>query len=70
MGAVLCIRALGHNSSRTFMSTQQTDRVAEALVDYIRPVRDRYNELRPDESRLESILTSVGFIASSPARAA
>src|SRR5207237_1218730 len=31
MGAVLCIRALGHNSSRTFMRTQQTDRVAEAL---------------------------------------
>jgi tryptophanyl-tRNA synthetase len=30
--------------------------VAEALVEFIAPVRERYNELRPDESRLESVL--------------
>ena len=30
--------------------------MADALVDYIRPVRERYNELRPDESRLEAVL--------------
>jgi tryptophanyl-tRNA synthetase len=30
--------------------------VAEALVQYIRPVRERYEELRPDESRLEAVL--------------
>jgi tryptophanyl-tRNA synthetase len=30
--------------------------VAEALVEYIRPVRERYGELRPDESVLESVL--------------
>jgi tryptophanyl-tRNA synthetase len=30
--------------------------VAEALVEFIAPVRERYNELRPDESRLESLL--------------
>jgi len=30
--------------------------VADALVDYIAPVRERYTELRPDESRLEAVL--------------
>ena len=30
--------------------------VADAVVDYLRPVRERYNELRPDESRLEAAL--------------
>ncbi len=30
--------------------------VAEALVDYLRPVRERYAELRPDEAALESAL--------------
>ena len=31
--------------------------VAEAVVEYLRPVRERYQELRPDESELERILT-------------
>jgi tryptophanyl-tRNA synthetase len=30
--------------------------VGEAVADYLRPVRDRYAELRPDEGRLEKIL--------------
>jgi tryptophanyl-tRNA synthetase len=30
--------------------------VAEALVDYLAPVRERYDELRPDEARLEEVL--------------
>jgi tryptophanyl-tRNA synthetase len=30
--------------------------VADALVEFIRPVRERYRELRPDESRIESVL--------------
>jgi len=30
--------------------------VAEAVVDYLRPVRERYAELRPDERALESVL--------------
>jgi tryptophanyl-tRNA synthetase len=30
--------------------------VAEAVVDYLRPVRERYAELRPDEAALEAIL--------------
>ena len=30
--------------------------VAEALVDYLRPVRERYAELRPDEAALEAAL--------------
>jgi tryptophanyl-tRNA synthetase len=30
--------------------------VAEAVVDYLRPVRERYAELRPDEAALEAAL--------------
>ena len=30
--------------------------VAEAVVEYLRPVRERYVELRPDESALEGTL--------------
>ena len=30
--------------------------VAEAVVDYLRPVRERYAELRPDETVLEAAL--------------
>ena len=30
--------------------------VAEAVVDYLRPVRERYAELRPDEETLEGVL--------------
>jgi len=30
--------------------------VADAVVDYLGPVRERYNELRPDEQRLHAIL--------------
>ena len=30
--------------------------VAEALVEYLRPVRERYLELRPDETALEAVL--------------
>ncbi len=30
--------------------------VAEAVADYLRPVRERYAELRPDEAALESVL--------------
>ncbi len=30
--------------------------VAEAVADYLRPVRERYTELRPDEAALESVL--------------
>jgi tryptophanyl-tRNA synthetase len=30
--------------------------VAEAVVDYLRPVRARYAELRPDEQALEAAL--------------
>ena len=30
--------------------------VAEALVDFLRPVRERYDELRPDEAALEATL--------------
>jgi tryptophanyl-tRNA synthetase len=30
--------------------------VAEAVADYLRPVRERYAELRPDESALEAAL--------------
>jgi tryptophanyl-tRNA synthetase len=30
--------------------------VADAVVDYLAPVRERYNELRPDEAALEEIL--------------
>jgi len=30
--------------------------VAEAVVDYLRPVRERYAELRPDEHALEAVL--------------
>jgi tryptophanyl-tRNA synthetase len=30
--------------------------VAEAVVDYLRPVRERYTELRPDEAALEAAL--------------
>jgi tryptophanyl-tRNA synthetase len=30
--------------------------VAEAVVDYLAPVRERYNELRPDEEHLHAIL--------------
>ena len=30
--------------------------VAEAVVDYLRPVRERYEELRPDEQALEAAL--------------
>jgi tryptophanyl-tRNA synthetase len=30
--------------------------VADAVVDYLQPVRERYNELRPDEEQLHAIL--------------
>jgi tryptophanyl-tRNA synthetase len=30
--------------------------VADAVVEYIRPIRERYEELRPDESRIEAVL--------------
>jgi len=30
--------------------------VADAVVDYLAPVRERYTEMRPDEAALESIL--------------
>jgi tryptophanyl-tRNA synthetase len=30
--------------------------VADAVVEYLAPVRERYEELRPDEDALESIL--------------
>jgi tryptophanyl-tRNA synthetase len=32
--------------------------VAEAVVDYLAPVRERYEELRPDEAAIERTLTS------------
>jgi tryptophanyl-tRNA synthetase len=32
--------------------------VAEAVVDYLAPVRERYAELRPDEAALEAILAA------------
>jgi tryptophanyl-tRNA synthetase len=32
--------------------------VAEAVVDYLAPVRERYEELRPDEAALEAALTT------------
>jgi tryptophanyl-tRNA synthetase len=32
--------------------------VAEAVVEFLAPVRERYEELRPDESALEEALTS------------
>jgi tryptophanyl-tRNA synthetase len=32
--------------------------VAEAVVDYLAPVRERYAELRPDETALEAILAA------------
>jgi tryptophanyl-tRNA synthetase len=32
--------------------------VAESVVEYLSPVRDRYSGLRPDEKALESILAS------------
>jgi tryptophanyl-tRNA synthetase len=34
--------------------------VAEAVVEYLRPVRERYLELRPDEGRLEAALNQGG----------
>jgi tryptophanyl-tRNA synthetase len=30
--------------------------VAEAVVDYLRPIRERYEELRPDEAGLQQTL--------------
>jgi tryptophanyl-tRNA synthetase len=30
--------------------------VAEAVVDYLRPIRERYEELRPDEAGLQATL--------------
>jgi tryptophanyl-tRNA synthetase len=30
--------------------------VADAVAAYVRPIRDRYNELRPEESRIEAVL--------------
>jgi tryptophanyl-tRNA synthetase len=30
--------------------------VADAVVDYLGPTRERYNELRPDEAELEKVL--------------
>jgi tryptophanyl-tRNA synthetase len=32
--------------------------VAEAVVDFLAPVRERYQELRPDEAALEEALTA------------
>src|SRR5688500_4292653 len=32
--------------------------VAEAVVEYLRPVRERYAELRPDEGHLEEVLAA------------
>jgi tryptophanyl-tRNA synthetase len=32
--------------------------VAEAVVDYLAPVRERYDELRADESALEAVLAA------------
>ncbi|HEU4980834.1 MAG TPA: tryptophan--tRNA ligase, partial [Solirubrobacterales bacterium] len=32
--------------------------VAEAVVDFLAPVRERYQEIRPDEAALELTLTS------------
>ncbi len=32
--------------------------VAEAVVDFLAPVRERYQELRPDEAALEQALTA------------
>ena len=32
--------------------------MAEAVVDYLAPVRERYAELRPDEAALEAALAS------------
>jgi tryptophanyl-tRNA synthetase len=32
--------------------------VADAVVDYLAPVRERYEELRPDEGELERILAA------------
>ena len=31
--------------------------VASAVIDYLEPVRNRYTDLRADESKLEAILT-------------
>ena len=30
--------------------------MADAVVEYVRPIRERYNELRPEESRIEAVL--------------
>jgi tryptophanyl-tRNA synthetase len=30
--------------------------VAEAVVDYLRPIRERYEQLRPDEAAIEATL--------------
>ena len=34
--------------------------VADAVVEFLAPVRERYEELRPDEAALEAALTSGG----------
>ena len=42
--------------------------VAEALVDFLAPVRERYGELRPDEEQLEAVLEAGAERARSMAR--
>ena len=37
--------------------------VAEAVVDYLAPIRERYGELRADEGRLEADLARGGAVA-------
>ena len=44
-------------SSRGSSTGRSRAAVAEAVVDYLRPVRERYQELRPDEAALEAALS-------------
>ena len=54
------IRGVDHDEIERDFDGQQygafKTAVAEAVVDYLRPIRERYEELRPDEAALEATL--------------
>jgi tryptophanyl-tRNA synthetase len=54
------IRGVGHSDIEREFEGQQygafKGAVAEAVVEYLRPIRERYDELRPDEAGLQATL--------------
>jgi tryptophanyl-tRNA synthetase len=54
------IRGVDHGTIEQEFEGQQygafKTAVAEAVVDFLRPVRERYEEIRPDEAAIESTL--------------